>query len=61
MSPVSIKFQSTPDLVNRENPKQLAETLRAKLFQSTPDLVNRENAGAAYLSQMLTSFNPLPI
>ena len=36
-------FQSTPDLVNRENVLTAAQQARARLFQSTPDLVNREN------------------
>ena len=36
-------FQSTPDLVNRENSLVFARFFHADLFQSTPDLVNREN------------------
>ena len=54
-------FQSTPDLVNRENAGGRLIPTSIDLFQSTPDLVNREN----YLSRMLNSivirFNPLPI
>ena len=36
-------FQSTPDLVNRENVFSFDATPGALAFQSTPDLVNREN------------------
>ena len=37
------QFQSTPDLVNRENLQQQLQSRATLLFQSTPDLVNREN------------------
>ena len=38
-------FQSTPDLVNRENVLTYNKGgNKGNLFQSTPDLVNRENA-----------------
>ena len=37
-------FQSTPDLVNRENHRNLRDQAGILRFQSTPDLVNRENA-----------------
>ena len=36
-------FQSTPDLVNRENVFASQRLLLIRVFQSTPDLVNREN------------------
>ena len=36
-------FQSTPDLINRENRVDFYNTGVIKLFQSTPDLINREN------------------
>ena len=36
-------FQSTPDLVNRENMPTVGGLKASLLFQSTPDLVNREN------------------
>ena len=36
-------FQSTPDLVNRENQSAGGGGSAAAVFQSTPDLVNREN------------------
>ena len=37
-------FQSTPDLINRENLPCLNINWQVVLFQSTPDLINRENA-----------------
>ena len=39
-----LMFQSTPDLVNRENFTDAILKLSHIRFQSTPDLVNRENA-----------------
>ena len=36
-------FQSTPDLINRENNLWRGKTRLYTLFQSTPDLINREN------------------
>ena len=36
-------FQSTPDLINRENALNWLSYARWILFQSTPDLINREN------------------
>ena len=36
-------FQSTPDLINRENSIAGINSDRATKFQSTPDLINREN------------------
>ncbi len=39
----SDEFQSTPDLINRENRWQLIILIAMKQFQSTPDLINREN------------------
>ena len=38
-------FQSTPDLVNRENLFVVRLFSGCGQFQSTPDLVNRENVG----------------
>ena len=35
-------FQSTPDLINRENVKAAIKCMFDG-FQSTPDLINREN------------------
>ena len=56
-----IKFQSTPDLINRENAKQAEQAIRAAVFQSTPDLINRENAIGLPLRKNSECFNPLPI
>ena len=42
-SGVDHMFQSTPDLINRENGGLLQFVERAMVFQSTPDLINREN------------------
>ena len=36
-------FQSTPDLINRENKEKLQKQRVNLQFQSTPDLINREN------------------
>ena len=36
-------FQSTPDLINRENKAEIVKSLLLAAFQSTPDLINREN------------------
>ena len=36
-------FQSTPDLINRENAKAAHPNDYNTQFQSTPDLINREN------------------
>ena len=36
-------FQSTPDLINRENHRIRPHTNIIIVFQSTPDLINREN------------------
>ena len=41
---IDLMFQSTPDLVNRENFWLTWQHFKTLLFQSTPDLVNRENA-----------------
>ena len=38
-----VKFQSTPDLINRENPIVKDTVIITDAFQSTPDLINREN------------------
>ena len=42
-APIAGQFQSTPDLVNRENLDAAASKAAGGMFQSTPDLVNREN------------------
>ena len=47
-------FQSTPDLINRENASQGTQMLAFSQFQSTPDLINRENDFYRYKS--LTEF-----
>ena len=54
-------FQSTPDLVNRENIVGLVLLVIDRLFQSTPDLVNRENRCQDPMNANYSSFNPLPI
>ena len=36
-------FQSTPDLINRENVSFVIQHGLVRMFQSTPDLINREN------------------
>ena len=36
-------FQSTPDLINRENQSIKGAISALHGFQSTPDLINREN------------------
>ena len=38
-----LSFQSTPDLINRENETFLIDAFANFMFQSTPDLINREN------------------
>ena len=45
-------FQSTPDLVNRENRLMNAFHALTRRFQSTPDLVNRENIDAALAANL---------
>ena len=54
-------FQSTPDLVNRENVKCFNFHFKYLLFQSTPDLVNRENNISQATAVRFPGFNPLPI
>ena len=54
-------FQSTPDLVNRENKQSIDWDGIHLEFQSTPDLVNRENNHSAKVGGDTISFNPLPI
>ena len=44
-------FQSTPDLINRENTVQMAWCTTRSRFQSTPDLINRENGDAVPFDQ----------
>ena len=43
MPPTCLQFQSTPDLINRENNRDVLTTGFDAPFQSTPDLINREN------------------
>ena len=43
---VPLLFQSTPDLINRENELFAIKQVGGKRFQSTPDLINRENASS---------------
>ena len=40
-------FQSTPDLINRENLRKIGVVPDFNMFQSTPDLINRENRNSA--------------
>ena len=47
-------FQSTPDLVNRENSYLIILVNKNFKFQSTPDLVNRENEGSSNLVRTST-------
>ena len=54
-------FQSTPDLINRENQEQAKAAIAPLLFQSTPDLINRENTINQTKELDQESFNPLPI
>ena len=54
-------FQSTPDLVNRENEMQQVVYQALPVFQSTPDLVNRENCAVDSTLCTVGCFNPLPI
>ena len=54
-------FQSTPDLINRENIVTPYQTLDPLLFQSTPDLINRENTEIKDGCMEAEGFNPLPI
>ena len=56
-----MQFQSTPDLVNRENVDQVSHAIAFALFQSTPDLVNRENSSSTPDPELMICFNPLPI
>ena len=54
-------FQSTPDLINRENNPVYAVTIFFGEFQSTPDLINRENEEGTDDPASIYRFNPLPI
>ena len=54
-------FQSTPDLINRENAKMQTNANDNSAFQSTPDLINRENKYGDAGSSKSRCFNPLPI
>ena len=53
-------FQSTPDLVNRENLNNVGLVKTELWFQSTPDLVNRENADFAGKSDIEIMFQSTP-
>ena len=53
-------FQSTPDLVNRENGFIGCYLRKLILFQSTPDLVNRENILCARGIDVATGFQSTP-
>ena len=53
-------FQSTPDLVNRENKRSELKRVARQLFQSTPDLVNRENSPFGALSCKPNTFQSTP-
>ena len=54
------QFQSTPDLVNRENSPDAAELIAKHPFQSTPDLVNRENTAQARQQKKRQEFQSTP-
>ena len=58
---ISLVFQSTPDLINRENLSTRFEITGVNEFQSTPDLINRENKTQQQQQAHQRSFNPLPI
>ena len=58
---IASRFQSTPDLVNRENAASPPNSNLNDLFQSTPDLVNRENTCWMFAMTRQCCFNPLPI
>ena len=61
MSAASYTFQSTPDLINRENVVFSPLNGGHSRFQSTPDLINRENDGWVVDHATGQGFNPLPI
>ena len=57
-----LSFQSTPDLINRENETFLIDAFANFMFQSTPDLINRENPPPVSPPPLSANgFNPLPI
>ena len=53
-------FQSTPDLINRENVQGRLPAGRSALFQSTPDLINRENIPSMEYSLHGSRFQSTP-
>ena len=55
-----LSFQSTPDLINRENETFLIDAFANFMFQSTPDLINRENAGDSIQWMHLDVFQSTP-
>ena len=58
---ITIKvFQSTPDLINRENQALPILMDSSGWFQSTPDLINRENYSLKTMVYTLRSFQSTP-
>ena len=55
-----MQFQSTPDLINRENPPLRPLEGAQGTFQSTPDLINRENTNYPHLIIALKMFQSTP-
>ena len=53
-------FQSTPDLINRENTAPTGAGRFQFQFQSTPDLINRENAHPRREAGQLKEFQSTP-
>ena len=53
-------FQSTPDLVNRENAARASRSFSPSVFQSTPDLVNRENLLICAATAFAVAFQSTP-
>ena len=53
-------FQSTPDLINRENVEVLKKLFLWVLFQSTPDLINRENIRLPRIMMACVVFQSTP-
>ena len=53
-------FQSTPDLVNRENTGWIMMFGVMEMFQSTPDLVNRENSKCSTSPTATKAFQSTP-
>ncbi len=55
-----LAFQSTPDLINRENGCKTGGLYNETMFQSTPDLINRENRLAQCNYRMAQGFQSTP-